>query len=140
MTAAFDFDVPPFDTLNAAQQALVRATASLVQFAPDDPVLTRRWSRPTPTCWSKAMCGARPASCPRPPTAPARCSAHARCCPARATSTSVALDVVRAWQIPKATLQSLLSSNPAFCAAVFAEIARRLSKQRHEANSVSSCR
>ena len=48
---------------------------------------------------------------------------------ARATSTSVALDEVRAWQIPKATLQSLLSANPAFCAAVFAEIARRLSKQ-----------
>ena len=47
---------------------------------------------------------------------------------ARATSTSVALDEVRAWQIPKATLQSLLSANPAFCAAVFAEIARRLSK------------
>jgi CBS domain-containing protein len=48
---------------------------------------------------------------------------------ARATSSSVALDEVRAWQIPKATLQSLLSSNPAFCAAVFGEIARRLSKQ-----------
>ena len=40
MTAAFDFDVPPFDTLNAAQQALVRATASVVRFAADDPVLT----------------------------------------------------------------------------------------------------
>ena len=40
MTAAFDFDVPPFDTLNAAQQALLRATASIVRFAADDPVLT----------------------------------------------------------------------------------------------------
>ena len=48
---------------------------------------------------------------------------------ARATSTSVALDEVTAWQIPKATLQSLLSANPAFCAAVFADIARRLSRQ-----------
>ena len=37
MTAAFDFDVPPFDTLNAAQQALVRATASLVRFAAGRP-------------------------------------------------------------------------------------------------------
>ncbi|MBN8494938.1 MAG: cyclic nucleotide-binding protein, partial [Burkholderiales bacterium] len=40
MTAPFDFDVPPFDTLNAGQQELVRATANLVQFAPGDPVLT----------------------------------------------------------------------------------------------------
>ena len=39
MTAAFDFDVPPFDTLNTAQQALVRATASVVHFAADDPLL-----------------------------------------------------------------------------------------------------
>ncbi|MCU0923712.1 MAG: DUF294 nucleotidyltransferase-like domain-containing protein [Burkholderiaceae bacterium] len=129
MTAAFDFDVPPFDVLNAAQQALVRATASLVQFAPDDPVLTpemepthayllvgghvRREARvlPEATYGAGTLFGAR------------------ALLSARATSTSVALDEVRAWQIPKATLQSLLSSNPAFCAAVFAEIARRLSKQ-----------
>ena len=79
------------------------------------------------------MCGARPASCPKPSTAPARCSAHARCCRRGPASSSVALDEVAAWQIPKATLQALLSANPAFCAAVFAEIARRLS--RHEARS-----
>ena len=49
MTAAFDFDVPPFDTLNAAQQALVRATAGLVRFAADDPVLTPEME-PTHAC------------------------------------------------------------------------------------------
>jgi CBS domain-containing protein len=47
---------------------------------------------------------------------------------ARASSSSLALGEVEAWQIPKATLQSLLSANPAFCAAVFGEIARRLSR------------
>ncbi len=40
MSTHFDFELPPFDTLNAAQQALLDATASLVHFAPGDPVLT----------------------------------------------------------------------------------------------------
>ena len=126
MTAPFDFDVPPFDTLNAAQQELVRATANLVQFAPGDPVLTpemvpshvfllvqgqvRRAAGvlPEATYGAGTLFGARALLA------------------ARATSTSVALDEVRAWQVPKATLQTLLSANPAFCAAVFAEVARRL--------------
>ena len=129
MTAAFDFDVPPFDTLNAAQQALVRATASLVQFAPDDPVLTPEME-PTHAYLLVEGHVRREASVLPEATYGAGTLFGARALlSARATSTSVALDVVRAWQIPKATLQSLLSSNPAFCAAVFAEIARRLSKQ-----------
>ena len=75
------------------------------------------------------MCGATPASCPRPPTAPARCSARARCCRRGPPAVRWRWTRCTAWQIPKATLQSLLSANPAFCAAVFGEIARRLSKQ-----------
>ena len=129
MTAAFDFDVPPFDTLNAAQQALVRATASLVQFAPDDPVLTPEME-PTHAYLLVAGHVRREASVLPEATYGAGTLFGARALlAARATSTSMALDEVTAWQIPKATLQSLLSSNPAFCAAVFAEIARRLSKQ-----------
>ena len=40
MQTEFDFDVPPFDTLNTAQQAVVRATAEYVRFAAGDPLLT----------------------------------------------------------------------------------------------------
>ncbi len=129
MTAVFDFDVPPFDTLNAAQQALVRATASLVQFAADDPVLTPEME-PTHAYLLVEGHVRREASVLPEATYGAGTLFGARALlAARATSTSVALDGVTAWQIPKATLQSLLSANPAFCAAVFAEIARRLSKQ-----------
>lgn len=129
MTAAFDFDVPPFDTLNAAQQALVRATASIVHFAADDPVLTPEME-PTHAYLLVAGQVRREASVLPEATYGAGTLFGARALlAARATSTSVALDEVTAWQIPKATLQSLLSANPAFCAAVFAEIARRLSKQ-----------
>jgi len=129
MTAAFDFDVPPFDTLNAAQQALLRATASLVRFAADDPVLTPEME-PTHAFLLVEGHVRRAAGVLPEATYGAGTLFGARALlSARATSTSVALDEVTAWQIPKATLQSLLSSNPAFCAAVFAEIARRLSRQ-----------
>jgi CBS domain-containing protein len=127
MTAAFDFDVPPFDRLNAAQQALVRATASLVRFAPDDPVLTPQME---PTHVFLLISGhvRRQAGVLPEATYGAGTLFGARALlSARATSSSLALDEVQAWQIPKATLQSLLSANPPFCAAVFSEIARRLS-------------
>jgi len=129
MTVAFDFDVPPFDTLNAAQQALVRATASLAHFAADDPVLTPEME-PTHAYLLVEGHVRREASVLPEATYGAGTLFGARALlAARATSISVALDEVTAWQIPKATLQSLLSANPAFCAAVFAEIARRLAKQ-----------
>jgi len=129
MTAAFDFDVPPFDTLNAAQQALLRATASVVHFVTDDPVLTPEME-PTHAYLLVEGHVRREASVLPEATYGAGTLFGARALlAARATSISVALDEVTAWQIPKATLQSLLSANPAFCAAVFAEIARRLSKQ-----------
>jgi CBS domain-containing protein len=128
MTAAFDFDVPPFDTLNAAQQALVQATAGLVRFAPDDPVLTPEME-PTHAYLLVEGNVRREAGILPEATYGAGTLFGARALlSARATSSSVALDEVQAWQIPKATLQSLLSSNPAFCAAVFGEIARRLSR------------
>ena len=133
MTADFDFALPPFDTLNPAQQALLEATASLAQFTPGDPVLTPQME-PTHAYLiveghvQRLSCAQLPES-----TYGAGTLFGARALlAARASSSSVALDAVRAWQIPKATLQSLLSGNAAFCAAVFAEIARRLS--RHEAH------
>ena len=129
MSDSFDFDVPPFDTLNAAQQAMLRATTSLVQFAADDPVLTPEME-PTHAFLLVAGHVRREAGILPEATYGAGTLFGARALlSARATSSSVALDEVQAWQIPKATMQSLLSSNPTFCAAVFGEIARRLSRQ-----------
>jgi len=129
MSAAFNFTVPPFNTLNAAQQALVQATASLVHFAADDPVLTPEM-QPTHAFVLVQGRVRRSAGILPEATYGAGTLIGARALlSARASSTSVALGEVSAWQIPKATLQSLLSANPAFCSAVFAEIARRVSSQ-----------
>ncbi len=128
---SFDFDIPPFDSLSAAQQALVCATASVVSFASDDPVLTPEMG---PTHAYLLIQGhvRREAGVLPEATYGAGTLYGARALlTGRASSVSIALDEVRAWQIPKATLQSLLSANPPFCAAVFGEIARRLSD--HEA-------
>lgn len=133
MTAEFDFDIPPFDLLNAAQQAMLRATARLVRFAPDDPVLTPQME-PTHAYLLVQGHVRREAGLLPEATYGAGTLFGARALlAARATSTSLALDEVSAWQIPKATLQALLSANPAFCAAVFAEVAHRLSRQEARA-------
>ncbi len=127
MSEPFDFDVPPFDTLNAAQQALLRATASRVHFAAGDPLLTPEME-PTHAFLLVAGCVRREAGVLPEATYGAGTLFGARALlSARASSSSLALDEVEAWRIPKATLQSLLSANPAFCAAVFGEIARQLS-------------
>ncbi|MBN8509733.1 MAG: CBS domain-containing protein [Burkholderiales bacterium] len=129
MGSSFDFDVAPFDTLNAAQQALVRATADLVHFEPGDPLMTPEME---PThCFVLLDGHVRREAALLPEAGFGRGDLlGARAVLAqRASSVSVALDAVRAWRLPRATLQSLVSANPAFCAALFADIARRLSKQ-----------
>jgi CBS domain-containing protein len=126
MTAPFPFDIPPFDTLNAAQQELVRATANLVQFAPGDPVLTPEMAPTHVFLLVQGQVRRAPGVLPEATYGAGTLFGARALLAARATSSSVALDAVRAWQIPKATLQTLLSANPAFCAAVFAEVARRL--------------
>jgi CBS domain-containing protein len=128
MSPSFDFDVAPFDRLNAAQQALVRATASVVRFAADDPVLTPEME-PTHACLLiDGHVRRRAGTLPEATYGAGELFGVRALLAARASSVSMALDEVRAWQIPKATMQSLLSANPAFCAAVFGDIARRLSQ------------
>jgi CBS domain-containing protein len=129
MTASFDFDVPPFDTLSAAQQALLRATASLVSFAADDPVLTPQMEPTHAYLLVQGHVKREAGLLPEASYGPGALFGVRALLSGRAASSSLALDPVLAWQIPKATLQSLLAANPAFCAAVFGEIARRLSTQ-----------
>jgi CBS domain-containing protein len=131
--STFDFDVAPFDTLNTAQQALVRATADIVQFEPGDPLMTPEME---PThCFLLLDGHVRREAATLPEAAFGRGDLlGARALLAqRASSVSVALDAVRAWRIPRATLQSLVSANPVFCATLFTDIARRLSRQEARA-------
>lgn len=128
MTDQFDFDIPPFDTLNAAQQALLRATASVVRFAADDPVLTPQMEPTHAYLLIEGHVKRAAGLLPEASYGAGTLFGARALLAARASSHSVALDAVRAWQIPKATLQSLLSSNAAFCAAVFGGIAQRLTQ------------
>ena len=128
MTAAFDFTVAPFDTLNAAQQALLRATAGVVRFAADDPVLTPQMEPTHAYLLIEGHVRREAGVLPEATYGRGTLFGARALLAARASTTSLALDEVVAWQIPKATLQSLLSANSVFCAAVFADIARRLSQ------------
>jgi len=133
MAPSFDFDIPPFDSLSAAQQALVCATASVVSFASDDPVLTPEMGPTHAYLLIQGHVRREAGVLPEATYGAGTLYGVRALLTGRASNVSIALDEVRAWQIPKATLQSLLSANPPFCAAVFGEIARRLSN--HEASA-----
>lgn len=124
--AAFDFGVAPFDTLSPAQRALLCATAEVVDFEPDDPVLTPEM---TPTHAYLLIDGRirrERSAMPEATYAAGDLFGVRALLVARAAARSHALGAVRAWALPEATLRSLLAANPAFCAAVFAEVVRRL--------------
>lgn len=101
MASAFDFDVPPFDTLNMAQQALLRATASLVRFAAGDPVLTPQMEPTHVYLLVEGHVRREPGVLPEATYGRGTLFGARALLAARATSTSLALDEVVAWQIPR---------------------------------------
>lgn len=129
MQTEFDFDVPPFDTLNTAQQAVVRATAEYVRFAAGDPLLTPEMEPSYVYLLVHGRVRRQAGVLPEAVYGAGTLLGARAVLSARATSSTLAQDEVQAWQIPKATLQSLLSLNPAFSAWVFSDVARRLSQQ-----------
>jgi CBS domain-containing protein len=129
MHTEFDFDVPPFDTLNTAQQAVVRATAEPVRFAAGDPLLTPEMEPSHVYLLVHGHVRRQAGVLPEAVYGAGTLLGARAVLAARATSSTLAQDEVQAWQIPKATLQSLLSLNPAFSAWVFSDVARRLSQQ-----------
>jgi CBS domain-containing protein len=129
MSETFDFDVAPFDRLNAAQQALVRATADRVTLEPGDPLLTPEMEPTHAFLIVQGRVRREAATLPEAIFGPGELLGARAALAQRASSVSVAVDAVGAWRIPRATLQSLVSANPAFCAALFTDIARRLSRQ-----------
>jgi len=133
MSSNFDFDVAPFDLLSAAQQEMVRSTAELVRFAAGDLILTPEVE---PVHAYLLMSGSvrRQAGMLAEATyGPGTLFGARAVLAGRATSVSLAQGEVQAWRIPKSTLQALLVESPAFCAAVFGEIAHRVSQQEARA-------
>ena len=123
----FSFATAPFDTLTPDEQAQVRAGAQLVRFAANavlltsDSQATHAWllveghvqlveaGEVIAVYGPDDVCGARAVLA------------------GRACGLIVALDDVCAWQIPRATLQALISANVSFSAWLFGDISQRLS-------------
>ena len=140
MTAAFDFDVPPFDTLNAAQQALVRATASLVHFASDDPVLTPEME-PTHAYLLVEGHVQRAAGILPEATYGAGTLFGARALlSARATSTSLALDEVRPGRSRRPRCSRCCPPTRPSAPRCSAKSRVACPRTRRAASSASSCR
>ncbi|TXT36081.1 MAG: hypothetical protein FD135_4518 [Comamonadaceae bacterium] len=125
MSFAFSFESSPFNELNATEQTAVREVALHVRLAPGARMLT-------------------------PETAPEYLwvleSGHAQLeadghvhvlttgeavswrdvLTGKGTASVITLDHVQAWQLPRATLMSLLAQNPRFSAHVFGSLASHL--------------
>ena len=128
MSDDFSFAVAPFDELSAPQQALVRQTAACVYLTPGEALFT-------PTAlpqhlWlliagrieleedsQNLVLGAGE-------TTGWRALLTERC-----QATATALDAVKAWRLPRATVLDLLASNAVFGARVFAGLSRQLSDE-----------
>ena len=123
----FDFAVAPFDCLTPAEQAELRAHAETVAFRGDTVLLTPE-SVPT-HAWLlqsghvQLVEGGEGVAVYGPGDV---CAARAVLA-GRASGVLTAQGDVLAWQIPRATLQALISGNSVFSAWLFGDISRRLS-------------
>jgi CBS domain-containing protein len=122
-----NFAAPPFDGLTPAEQAELRAGAEPVRFARDAVLLTPE--SPASHAWllveghvQRVEAGEVVAV-----YGPDDVCAARAVLAGRASGVLTALDEVIAWQIPRATLQALISGNAAFSAWLFGDISRRLS-------------
>jgi CBS domain-containing protein len=118
---------PPFDGLTPAEQAALRAGAEPVRFDRDAVLLTPE--SPADHAWLLAeghvqLVEAGEVVAVYGPDD--LCAARAVLA-GRASGVMTALDEVTAWQIPRATLQALISGSAAFSARLFGDISRRLS-------------
>src|SRR5659263_1940 len=121
----FHFTVAPFDELNATEQAMVRETAVRVGLTAGATLLS-----PTVVpqhLWLLSVGhvqqdeDARSLLLGAGETLGWRALLTERC-----HAMATALDAVQAWQLPKATVLSLLASNARFSARVFAGMSRQL--------------
>lgn len=123
----FDFAIAPFDCLTPAEQAELRAHVETVGFGADSVLLT---PESTPThAWLLQSGHVQLAEGFEVVAVYGQgdvCAARAVLA-GRASGVLKAQGEVRAWQIPRATLQALISGNAAFSAWLFGDISRRLS-------------
>ncbi len=140
MTPEFRFTTPPFDGLSPAEQALVRAAAEPVAFARGAVLLTP--AAPADFAWLLTEGHVQFADAGEVIAVYGEddvCAVRAVLA-GKASGEFTALDEVRAWQIPRAIWQALISSNAMFSAWLFGDISRRLaaSAKTHEQRELLS--
>ena len=140
VTTDFDFATAPFDTLTPAEQADVRAHAGLTRFKADAVLLTPESD--ADHAWLlveghvQLIEGGEVVAVYGPDDV---CAARAVLA-GRASGVLSTLGEVTAWQIPRTTLQALISGNAGFSAWLFGDISRRLaaaSRQREQREFLS---
>jgi CBS domain-containing protein len=128
---AFSFESSPFNELSATEQTLLRNVALHVRLKSGDVLLVPDgapqflWVIKEGRVQLEAPSHTRVLACGEATSWRALLTEH---CPFSVT----ALGEVSAWQIPKATLMSLLAANPKFSARVFANVANVLSDHHVE--------
>ena len=123
----FDFAIAPFDCLAPAEQAELRAHGETVGFRADTLLLTPE-SVPT-HAWLLQSGHVQLVEAGEVVAVygPGDVCAARAVLAGRASGVLKAQGEVQAWQIPRATLQALISGNAAFSARLFGDISRRLS-------------
>lgn len=128
----FSFATAPFDGLTPAEQAQVRSSAQAVRFAGGTVLLTPE--APVDHAWLIVQGHVQLAEDGELAAVygPDDVCAVRAVLAGRASGVLTALDEVRAWQIPRATLQALISGNAAFGARLFGDLSRRLASTARE--------
>ena len=140
MLPAFNFDAAPFDSLTPAEQADVRVHAEPVRFAADVVLLSPESEPSHAWLLVEGQVQLQEGSEVVAVYAPGDLCAARAVLAGRASGVLTALGEVAAWQIPRATLQALISGNAAFGAWLFGDLSRRLAapaRQREQREFLS---
>lgn len=125
MPENFSFAASPFNKLNATEQTLLRKAAKLVRFRAGESLLLR--NTVPDHAWVIGGGHVQLEVDGHVHVLESGESLHWRALLTEHNhATATALDEVRAWQLPKSLLMTLLANNAFFSAQVFAQIARNL--------------
>ena len=122
----FPFDAAPFDRLSGAQRAQIQAGLRLVEFTCGTVILTPQMEPGHVYVLAQGHVQLAEAGETAAVYGPAELFAVRALLAGRCSGSLVAMDAVRAWQIPGAALLECIRTNAAFSAALFALLGGQL--------------
>jgi CBS domain-containing protein len=122
----FPLDKPPFQDLPPPLRSLLQATVQRLHFNAGDPVLTPEMTPEHLVVIESGQVELRIQSQPVAVLGPGEIFGARAVLSGRCNETWMALDEVRAWGLPRATLQTLVGTHAGFCVWLFSTIAKRL--------------